>query len=58
MDIAAMSTISSQANVSTAAGIDVEKMALNSNSQSGAQLVQMLSQPQDPNLGKILDVRA
>ena len=58
MDIAAMSMISSQANVATSASIDLTKMVIDTQTQSGQKIAEMLSQPQNPNIGTSLDVRA
>ena len=57
MDIAAMSMISSQSNVATSASIDLTKMAIDTQTQSGQKIAEMLSQPQNPNIGTSLDVR-
>ena len=58
MDIAAMSMISSQSNVATSASIDLTKMDIDTQTQSGQKIAEMLSQPQNPNIGTSLDVRA
>ncbi|MCR2803635.1 YjfB family protein [Paenibacillus soyae] len=57
MDIAAMSTMLSQASLSQAVGIKVLNMAKGQAEQQSQQLVQMMNASLDPNLGKNLDLR-
>ncbi|MGG6310671.1 YjfB family protein [Paenibacillus macerans] len=58
MDIAAASTVMSQAALSQAVGIRVLSMAKNQAEIQGQNLVQMMAQSQvHPNLGKNLDIK-
>ena len=58
MDIAAMSMVNSQSNLAISASIDLTKMSIDTQTQSGQNIAEMLSQPQDPNIGTTLDARA
>ncbi|WP_084423218.1 YjfB family protein [Cohnella thermotolerans] len=57
MDIASLSTSMSQSSLSQAVGIKVLAMAKGQMEQQGQNLVQMISQSLDPNLGRTLDIR-
>lgn len=64
MDIAAMSTILSQAKIQQQASISVMKMAMDNGQQTNQLLKDMLKvnknitkQSLDPNLGRVLDIR-
>lgn len=58
MDIAAMSMVNSQSNLGISASIDLTKISLDAEAQTGQNIAEMLSQPQDPNIGTTLDARA
>ena len=57
MDIAALSIHAAQANLGQAAGIRVLKMAQDSATQQGQQLVQTMLQSAQPHLGGNVDIR-
>ena len=57
MDVAAASIAMSQSALSTAVGIRVLSMAKDLAVQQGQDLVQMMQQSLDPNLGRQLDIR-
>jgi hypothetical protein len=57
MDIAAMSTVMSQSSLSQAVSLKVLNLAKDSAVQQGQQLVQMMNQSLDPNLGNTLDIK-
>ncbi|OUS75349.1 putative motility protein [Paenibacillus sp. MY03] len=57
MDIAAVSMAMSQSSLSQAVNIQVLNMAKGNAELQGQNLVQMMSQSLDPNLGKSLDIR-
>ncbi len=52
MDIAALSVSMAQANVQSAVGVSLLKMANEAAKQQGEQLVQMMMQSVQPHLGK------
>lgn len=58
MDIAALSISMNQASLSQAVGIKVLNLAKNQADVQANNLVQMLEQSADPNLGRHLDIRA
>ncbi|MDD3223253.1 MAG: YjfB family protein [Clostridium sp.] len=58
MDIAAMSFAKSQGSVGNAIGIDLLKKAMNSDENGQKNIINMLSEPQNPNIGNVLDARA
>ncbi|MBW5447669.1 putative motility protein [Cohnella sp. CFH 77786] len=58
MDIAAASMAMSQSTLSTVLGVRVLSMAKDQAVQQGQDLVRMMQQSLDPNLGRLLDVRA
>ncbi|WP_151735804.1 YjfB family protein ['Paenibacillus yunnanensis' Narsing Rao et al. 2020] len=57
MDIAALSTVMSQASLQQAAGLQVMNIAKSTAETAGQNMVQMLSQGLHPTLGKTLDIR-
>jgi hypothetical protein len=57
MDIPAMSVALSQSNLSQAVGVSVFKIAKDESIQQGQELVQMMQQSVQPNLGSMLDIR-
>lgn len=57
MDIAAMSTVMSQSSLSQAVSLKVLNLAKDSAVQQGQQLVQMMNQSLDPNLGNSIDIK-
>jgi hypothetical protein len=57
MDISAVSTALSQINTSQSAGIQVLKMVKDESVQQGQELVQMMQQSVQPNLGRNIDLR-
>ena len=58
MDIAALSISMNQASLSQAVGIKVLTLAKNQADTQGKNLVQMLEQSVNPNLGRKLDIQA
>ena len=57
MDIAALSMVMSQSKAQTAAGIAVEKIAMDTNKETGTQMAEMIKNVAvDPNLGNHIDV--
>ncbi|HEY2491575.1 MAG TPA: YjfB family protein [Paenibacillus sp.] len=58
MDIAALSISMKQASLSQAVGIKVLTLAKNQADIQSNNLVQMLEQSANPNLGKNLDIQA
>lgn len=57
MDIAGLSVALNQSKVMQAASLSVMKIAMDSGKQISQQMTEMLSQPQDPNLGRFLDTK-
>ena len=64
MDIAAMSTMLSQAKLQQQVSVSVMKMAMDNGKEANQQLLDMLEvnnqiskQSLDPNLGKIIDIK-
>lgn len=57
MDIGSLSTAMSQSSLSVAVGMKVLAMAKNQALQQGQDIVQMMQQSMDPNLGRNLDIR-
>lgn len=57
-DISAMSTVMSQSSLSQAVSLKVMNLAKDSAVQQGQQLVQMMNQSLDPNLGNSIDIKA
>lgn len=57
MDVAALSVNMAQANVQSAIGVSLLKMANEAAKQQGDQLVQMMMQSVQPHLGSNLDIR-
>ena len=57
MDIAGLSVAVNQSKVMQAASLSVMKIAMDSGKQISEQMTEMLSQPQDPNLGRFLDAK-
>lgn len=57
MDIAALSTSLSQASLAQAVSVKVLNIAKNEAVQQGSDMVRMLEQSVQPNLGQNLDIR-
>lgn len=57
MDITALSVSMAQANVQSAVGVSLLKMANEAAKQQGEQLVQMMMQSVQPHLGSNIDIR-
>ncbi|NBD27460.1 YjfB family protein [Paenibacillus glycinis] len=57
MDIAAMSISMAQGSLAQAVGIRVLKMATDQSTAQSQQLIQMMQQSVQPNLGGNLDLR-
>ncbi|WP_150266187.1 YjfB family protein [Paenibacillus tepidiphilus] len=57
MDIAALSTVMSQASLQQAASLAVMNIAKNTAETNSQNMVQMLNQSTHPTLGKTLDIQ-
>lgn len=57
MDIAALSVVNSQASLSQSVGIQVLSLAKDQSIQQGNDLVRMMEQSINPNIGKNLDIK-
>lgn len=59
MDIAALSMEINQLKPQTSAGIEVTKMAMDTNKEAGTRMTEMMNNyAVDPNLGNHIDVSA
>lgn len=58
MDIAALSMAMSSSSASTAADMAVMKLAMDTGKENAAAQLETLQGMTDPNLGRVLDVRA